>query len=280
MQKIFVSKKWIAFLLSLILVVGSLPINAIALESDTAIDSTTPNDSSEWIADSQEYTDKEVIGEIVEVTSLREENVKHFRLADGTYEVVVYAQPVHRKDENGVWQDIDNSLSLADDGDSQKYRTPDSRVKFTESFKANEELFTLSENGYSISMMLVGNNTSSNLSLTTENLQLDTVSTPTVNNARTRDVGKSFDSIDDAAKINNKSSIVYDGVRANTAIEYVLQGNDLKENIIVSAPCESYEYQFQMNLGGLGAELQNNGSIKLYDLQTGQSQYVIPAPYM
>lgn len=106
MQKIFVSKKWIAFLLSLILVVGSLPINAIALESDTAIDSTTPNDSSEWIADSQEYTDKEVIGEIVEVTSLREENVKHFRLADGTYEVVVYAQPVHRKDENGVWQDI------------------------------------------------------------------------------------------------------------------------------------------------------------------------------
>lgn len=129
-------------------------------------------------------------------------------------------------------------------------------------------------------MMLVGNNTSSKLSLTTENLQLDTVSTPTVYNARTRDVGKSFDSIDDAAKIDNRSSIIYNGVRANTAIEYVLQGNDLKENIIVNAPCENYEYQFQMNLVGLRAELENNGSIKLYDLQTGQSQYVIPAPYM
>ncbi len=185
------------------------------------------------IADSQEYTDDEVIGEIVEVTSLREENAKHFRLADGTYEAVVYTHPVHRKDENGVWQDIDNNLSLADDGGSQKYRTPDSRLKFTESFKANEELFTLSENGYSISMMLVSNNTSSNLSLTTENLQLGTESNSTVNNAPKRTVGKSFDSIDDAATINNRSSIVYNGVRVNTAIEYVLQGNDLKENIIV-----------------------------------------------
>ena len=62
--------------------------------------------SSELIADSQEHTEDEVIGEIVEITSLREENVKHFRLADGTYEAVVYTHPVHRKDENGVWQDI------------------------------------------------------------------------------------------------------------------------------------------------------------------------------
>lgn len=231
------------------------------------------------IADSQEYTDDEVIGEIVEVTSLREENVKHFRLADGTYEAVVYTHPVQRKGENGVWRDIDNNLSLVDDGGSQKYRTPDSRVKFTDSFKANEELFTLSENGYSISMMLISNNTSSELSLTTE-LQLGTEFKPTVNNAPKRTVGKSFDSLDDAATIDNRSSIIYNGVKTNTTIEYVLQGNDLKENIIVSAPCESYEYQFQMNLVGLRAELDNKGNIRLYDLQNGKSRYIIPAPYM
>ncbi len=204
MQRKFVSKKWIAFVLSLILVVGSLPINAIALESDTAVDSTTASDSSELIADSQEYTDDEVIGEIVEVTSLREENVKHFRLADGTYEAVVYTHPVHRKDKNGVWQDIDNNLSLANDGVLQKYRTSDSRVKFAESFKANEELFTLSENGYSISMTLVSNNMSSKLSSTTE-LQLGTESKPIVSNAPLRVAGKSFSTIDEAATIDNRS---------------------------------------------------------------------------
>lgn len=280
MQKNFGGKKWMAFLLSFILVVGSLPTTAMDLESDTVIDSTTSNDSSEWIADSQEYTDDEVIGEIVEVTSLREENVKHFRLADGTYEAVVYAHPVHRKDKDGVWQDIDNNLTLEDDGDSQKYMTSDSRITFINSFRPNEELFTLSENGYSISMMLIGNNTSSNLSLTTDELQLGTISTPAVNNSPARIVGKSFDSIDEAATIDNRSSIVYNNVKANTTIEYVLQGNDLKENIIVSAPCESYEYQFQMNLVGLRAELDDKGNIQLYDLQNGQSQYIIPAPYM
>ena len=280
MQKNFGGKKWMAFLLSFILVVGSLPTTAMDLESDTVIDSTTSNDSSEWIADSQEYTDDEVIGEIVEVTSLREENVKHFRLADGTYEAVVYAHPVHRKDKDGVWQDIDNNLTLEDDGDSQKYMTSDSRITFINSFRPNEELFTLSENGYSISMMLIGNNTSSNLSLTTEELQLGTISTPAVNNSPARIVGKSFDSIDEAATIDNRSSIVYNNVKANTTIEYVLQGNDLKENIIVSAPCESYEYQFQMNLVGLRAELDDKGNIQLYDLHNGQSQYIIPAPYM
>lgn len=280
MKKKLVCKKWIAFLLSFILVVCSLPINTIALESNTPIDSKTTCGSSELIADSQEHTEDEVIGEIVEITSLREENVKHFRLADGTYEAVVYTHPVHRKDENGVWQDIDNTLSLVDDGDSQKFQTPDSRIKFTNSFKANEELFTLSENGYSISMMLVSNNTSPNkLSLTTE-LQPGTEFKPTVNNAPKRTAIKSFDSIDDAATIDNRSSIVYNGVKTNTAIEYVLQGNDLKENIIVSAPCESYEYQFQMDLIGLRAELDNKGNIKLYDLQNGQSRYIIPAPYM
>lgn len=279
MQRKYVSKKWIAFLLSLILVVGSLPINAIALGSNGAISSAAAIDSSELIADSQEHTDDEVIGEIVEITSLREENVKHFRLADGTYEAVFYTHPVHRKDKTGVWQDIDNNLSLANEGDLQKYRTSDSRVKFAESFKANAELFTLSENGYSISMTLVSNNMSSKLSSTAE-LQLGTESKPIVSNAPTRVAGKSFITIDEAATIDNRSSIVYNNVKANTSLEYILHGNDLKENIIVSAPCESYEYQFQMNLVGLRAELDNKGNILLYDLQNGLSQYIIPAPYM
>lgn len=272
-------KSWIAFILAIILAFGTLPVNVVALESNDSVDTEATTDVSEIVADSQEYTDDELIGEVVEIVSLREENVKHFRLADGTYEAVIYTHPVHRKDNNDVWQDIDNNLSLVNDGGSQKYRTTDSRVKFTDSFKANEELFTLSENGYSISMMLVSNNTSSKLSLTTES-QLNTGSQAIVNNSPTRTVGKSFDTIDEAVAIENRSSIIYYGVRANTDIEYVLQGNDLKENIIVRAPCDSYQYQFQMNLVGLSAELDNKGNIRLYDLQKGQSQYIIPAPYM
>ena len=125
-------KSWIAFLLAIILVSGTFPINVVALESNDFVDTEVANDVPEIVADSQEYTDNELIGEVVEIVSLREKNVKHFHLADGTYEAVVYAHPVHRKDENGVWQDIDNNLSLTDDGILQKYRTSDSRVKFAD----------------------------------------------------------------------------------------------------------------------------------------------------
>ena len=48
---------------------------------------------------------------ISEREELREENVKHFLLSDGTSRAVVYEGPVHYLD-NGAWRDIDNTLSL------------------------------------------------------------------------------------------------------------------------------------------------------------------------
>ena len=283
MRKKFTHKNWIALVLSLVLIVWTFPINVIALDLTPVIanisNSNKTTDNSVMIADSLEYTDDVTIGEVVEITALREENVKHFRLADGTYEAVMYTHPIHRQDKNGVWQDIDNNLSLTDDGTLKKYSTSDSRVKFADSFKINSELFVLSENGYSISMSLVGDEASSKLSSSSTAQIVSPINPIITNSSRSLDT-KTFTSLDEAARINNKSSIIYNNVKSNTAIEYVLQGNDLKENIIVSAPCENYEYQFQMNLSGLEAALDDGGNINLYDSKSGQSKYVIPAPYM
>ena len=49
-----------------------------------------------------------------EIETLREENVKHFRLQDGTYRGVSYNKPVHRLD-NDKWIDINNTLILEND---------------------------------------------------------------------------------------------------------------------------------------------------------------------
>lgn len=38
-----------------------------------------------------------------EVVALREENVKHFDMGDGTYQAISYSHPVHEKDSNGNW---------------------------------------------------------------------------------------------------------------------------------------------------------------------------------
>lgn len=283
MKKRKTMKKIIALLLTVIIVICSLPMTTFAntLES-TFLESENEavNEGNEnWhLIDEQEIVTDEIIGNVSEVESLREENVKHFRLADGTYEAIVYSQPVHRKDKEGVWRDIDNTIELKTYAKASKYATRDSRVTFADRFTNNADLFTLSENGYSISMQLLSNGNEFDNEM--ETTDFGSLSTPIVNNRSEKRTSTIFNSIDEAKKIDNKSSIVYNNIRKNINIEYVLNGNDVKENIIVNAPCESYEYIFQITLDGLFAELSNNGEILVKDNTTKDTEYIIPAPYM
>ena len=50
--------------------------------------------------------------ESIEILNRRARNVKHFRHEDGTIEAIIYGYAVHRQDEDGNWQDIDNRLIL------------------------------------------------------------------------------------------------------------------------------------------------------------------------
>ena len=283
MKKRKTMKKIIALLMTVIIVICSLPMTAFAntLES-TFLESENEavNEGNEnWhLIDEQEIVTDEIIGSVSEVDSLREENVKHFRLSDGTYEAIIYSQPVHRKDKEGVWQDIDNTIELTADAKVSRYATQDLRVSFADRFSNNTELFTLSENGYSISMKLLSNGDI--LDDEMETTDFGAFSTPTVNNISKKRTSTVFNSIDEAKKIDNQASIVYNNIRNNTNIEYVLNGNDVKENIIVTAPCESYEYVFEITFDGLFAELEANGEISVKDNETDEIKYVIPAPYM
>jgi hypothetical protein len=68
---------------------------------------------------------------IKEVEELREENVKHFEMPDGTFKAIVYSEPVHRKDADGKWQDIDNTLSSEKENGNTNYSSFDGRIKFS-----------------------------------------------------------------------------------------------------------------------------------------------------
>lgn len=56
-----------------------------------------------------------------EEASLRSERVKHFRMGDGSYVAVQYDVPVHHRDADGRWQDIDNTSSRS--GRPTRWRT-------------------------------------------------------------------------------------------------------------------------------------------------------------
>ena len=215
-----------------------------------------------------------------EIAEMREENVKHFALENGKYQAVVYADPVHRKDENGAWQDIDNRLYLKNKSGVSVYGTEDERITFASSlsymvaqssdFSASTQAFSdtlqapvmsLSENGYSLSLSLVSS--------------IGAISAAEVTNHEARSVSQSTSKI-----IDNKTSLIYQNAWQNVDLEYLLVSNDIKENIIVKAPSTEYSYSFILTLDRLIPDRNDAGVIMLRDEITEEIVYYMPAPYM
>lgn len=267
-----------ALLLTLVLLLCNFPIPIFSVESGAqgAKDSTIP---AQTVADSvMENPDAEqdTEGEIFEIVSRREKNVKHFRMPDGTVQAVVYGTAVHRKDTDGVWQDINNNLSANVSKVKNAYATDDLRLIFAKQYLPNEQLFVLNEDGYSVAMKLMGAPLSTGTGLELQGA----ASVTTVTNAPTREANATYRTIEEAQTVRNASSITYTNVRANTDLEYVLTGDSVKENIVVKQAGGSYTYDFALTLSGLTATLRADGSVQLSDAETETEQYVIPAPYM
>ena len=184
-------KRIVAMLVFIAIAIGYIPFTTFANDKITQLTTTDDSDAS-----------------IVEVVELREESIKHFRLPDGSYEAVSYAGPVHRKDSNGVWQDIDNNLSTKKMGSKQQYTTNDSRFNFAKNYSVGSELVSVNEGKYVISMSM--------LQQQKENISTEKSSTAVFNSASKR--AQTFKTIEEAMDIENKTSIVYSNVAVNTDI--------------------------------------------------------------
>lgn len=194
-----------------------------------------------------------------EIVSLRDENVKHFQLSDGTYQAVVYGEPVHRLNSDGEWEEIDNSLAEANGA----IITGDSRVKFAKKITGNESIYTLHNGSYKVTVGLLG--------------AQKKVEGVVVNSSETEEATTKLEQLIDVDNIS--SSIIYTDILDGIDIEYIVVSNSIKENIIVKELSDSYSYTFTLDLNGLTAELEN-GNILLCDSSTGDMIYCIPAPYM
>lgn len=208
---------------------------------------------------------------VEEMEELREENVKHFDMGDGTYKVIVYSEPVHRKDSEGKWQDIDNTLKETDNNGNVDYATGDGRIKFSGKINnGSGKIFELSENGYKISF-----------SYTNKNVK---TASADIENHKTEKSTSIFDSSEERfeklSRVDNLTRVRYNDIEKNTDIEYEIYSNNIKESIIVNGKQDAYEYTFELKLNKLIATLNEDGSISLNDEETGEVKYTMPAPFM
>ena len=241
------TKKVLSVIMAILMLIVSIPMYAYA----TGIEA--PKDEEQ--ASEGAFAKSEVIV-LGENESLREENIKYFDLSDGTSKAVMYSEPIHYKNSEGKWVDIDNALTLNGSEYSAKNKL---EIKFANKSDSSG-LLSIKDSEYKIDFTPLNTN---KVSVEIENAEK--------NNSRKFDDVKKLTSLISKARYSN----IYDGVD----IEYILVGNNVKENIIVKEKRESYSYSYELKLNKLNAELIN-GAIILSDSETNEAIYKIPAPYM
>ena len=246
--------KTVACVLSILMMLYAVPTNVFA-ELIDAIDGALENQADEVVV---EDTLKK---EVFEVVDRREETVKHFRTEDGSFTAVQYNVPVHEKDENGEWQDIDNTLSES----GSEYATSNARVKFAKKTTGNETLFTLHDGNRKITMSLSGANKKVAGQVTNTQTEFPEDATQ-LQKMMTLD------------KLSSK--ILYPEILDGVDLEYVVESCNIKENIIVKERADSYSYTFEIQLNNLEAVLCEDGSVAISDPDTDEVVYTIPKGYM
>ena len=133
--------KLLSLFLVLAMLVQMMPVMSLADDDDLPSFSETAPESA-------------VVTVMGEVEELREENVKHFRLSDGTFVAVNYGMAVHYEDSDGNWQDIDNTISQSAATQTFNLERDDAIVSFASSL-TNGKVLTTSKGDASITMTLL-----------------------------------------------------------------------------------------------------------------------------
>ncbi len=276
MKKKKVCKRITAAALSLLFVLGIIPASAL--------DSLSVEETAAKIVN--------------EVTEMREESVKYFLCDDGSYIAATYAAPVHYN-ENGVWKEIDNTLTPSSKSGETVYSTKGGLNVTVPSELGSGKRFTATNGGYTISFGVK----SIDNSLSAQAKVVETDALPSVvkmnstaeisdekvtalsmaQNAETLTEKQKVEKFNNEQMTVDKQSgaVVYKGFDQQSDLEYIVTSNSLKENIVVYKPQAEYVYSFDLDSDGLIPVEQANGSIILVESEASQEAvFTLDAPYM
>jgi hypothetical protein len=213
-------------------------------EPPTASESldTTPNTSDwegvDYATTTDDYFTSENIHIIEEDRSLRTETTKTFLKEDGSYALAIYGEAIHYE-EDGVFKDIDNTLYYEKETDSYQNTANRLQLKFPKNLDHHAKV-QLSVDDYDVSWSVQGIQQSS----------------------FTQEAGtKAEEDIRTLNKVSQK--VTYQEVQPGVDLEYILLGNQVKENIILNHYIPHYQIRFQYELKGLTITLDENGEYQL-----------------
>ena len=204
-----------------------------------------------------------------EISSRREENVKHYFLGDGLSQAISFGKAIHRKNALGEWAIIDNELKEISSNDQATiYGTKDGWLTITPSI--NSFKFTVTSGDYSITQTIKGKN--------------DTVPKVKIENGETICNEDSFESIEEAIEYYNSfsstSSFLCENLFENIDFEYTVSDNDIKEYIVIKSPSDISSFTVSIDVQGLFLTENPDKTFSFYSTETNQEIYRISSPFM
>lgn len=223
------------------------------------------------------FSDDDYINEIVETEEAyilsedltkREENVKHFRMSDGSFVAAQYDSPIHYVNSEGEWVEYDNSLSEIEAteeqtalfGETELYTTGNETKNVVFAPKSNSNtLVSYEAKDYPISL----------------NYQSAKKSYVKVDKKELNLKGNdAYLALPDISQ-----EVIYEDVFNDVDLQYIVTPSELKENIILKSNEAENEFTVNYNIGELTAEIVDSQTINLKN-NDDAIIYTISAPYM
>jgi hypothetical protein len=226
-------KQTVVFLLCIGMFLSSATARIAAIDSDTV---------------PTEETVKALETLVGEVTAKRDINVKTFLTSDFRYQAYIYPNAVHYQN-NGKFDDIDNRLVDSKDDVSLLENTANAfKVKFAKNTNANK-IVSFSAGSLGFSWGFVGLNKTF--------ISFD-------NNEKNKS-----NKITDIS--NTQTSVLYSDAFFNTDLQYLLVGNEIKENFILKDKGAPTSFTQTISIQQ-GSVIEENGKIVFKD-KDGVTQY-------
>ena len=232
----------------------------------------------------QEAEESLIVGEDI---TRRTSNEKHFRKADGSFVQISYDEPVHYE-ENGKWEEIDNTLVEKKRTDGSKYLTnkaSDVDVELPTS-SAVQSPVKISHNGYSLSW-----NLKNQLAVSPEIKQPEVLEREELSHQKEASVVSTQSMLSKQEQIvqenekkvqlkNKHSAAIYPDMLPGTDIQYDVQSNGVKESIILDKLPSDKSYTFHMVAPDMSATLEDDNSVSFYAKDKNEPEFIIKTPYM
>ena len=251
------SKKIKKLLVSVLCITMSIsmlyqPIYAVDNTSNTNVITTAENyEKSVNVYDENPYV-YEIDDIDYELVDKREDNIKYFKMHDGTIQAYIYEYDVHELDENGDFQEVDNSLSDNNNDELENTKNDKWKVKFSK--KAKDTLLHIHDGNMNIKWGIVGYNEDSVVKYVEDEEEKTIASNKAVSNV-----------------------IEYEDILENIDVQYQLSYKQVKENIILKNKEVQHVIYYQLDTNGYDIEVVDN---KVVVSKYNEIAYYIEAPFM